>query len=473
MVKDFVIVDHENQIGYYAGFLAASFPLSQFITGLGWGFLSDRYGRRNILLIGLLSNAITMSCFGLSKRFLWAIVSRMAGGFMNGNMGIAKSILADITDSSNRALAFSLLGLMWGLGMIAGPIFGGFFSDPVRQFPQWVGSSVFLKTYPYFLPCFISSCVSMLSFIITLLFLPETAPRYGSYQFLLDVETEDVDSQENATIPPAGSSHLIFSHSNNASVSDIFKSLTLSNPSPVEQIWDAASEGIDVGDDEAEYLEPVSINPLAIQTIGGYALVSLQNVVFEELFSVWAVAPVDNGLALHPHQIGSILSIMGALTIVFQLLVYPILSKQWTPYRIYQVTLPLFLIIWIGIPSLVYIAREPSRKYLISSLTILMGLRRFAIVATYTSMNILITHAATEKTMGVVNGLAQTVVSLIRGIGPIIGGSMWSWSITHSAGFLSYYTVYLLLCLLTIAAFIHSFYIKPIPKFEIVVEDDR
>jgi MFS family permease len=469
MVQDFEIVDKNTDIGYYAGYLAATFSLCQFVTGFGWGYLSDRYGRRSILLFGLFSNALTMSCFGLSKRFVWAIMARMVGGLLNGNMGIAKSILADITDTSNRPFAFSLLGLMWGLGMIAGPIIGGFFCDPVKNIP-FFKASLFLKEYPYFLPCFISSCISIFGFLMALVLLPETAPHLGAYQFLLDVETEEELTNE-LMIPPAAASPLIFATGKNASVSDIFKSLTVQSTAPIESIWDAASEGIEIEDDELEIMDPITINPLAIKTIGSYALLALQNVVFEEFFSVWAVAPIDNGLALHSHHIGSILSIMGALTIVFQLGIYPVLTKQWSPYSIYQATLPIFMLVWMGLPMLVYIAQEPARKYLITCLTILLGFRRFAIVTTYTSMNILITQAATEKTMGLVNGLAQTAVSLVRGIGPIIGGSIWSWSTEHSDGFISYTMVFFLLLALNLVALIHSFYIAPQQKFEIVVED--
>jgi MFS family permease len=472
MVKDFAIVEDDTKIGYYAGFLAATFSLSQFVTGLGWGYLSDRYGRRPILLVGLLSNAVTMACFGLSKSYLWAIAMRVFAGLLNGNMGIAKSILADITDSSTRPFAFSLLGLMWGLGLITGPILGGFLSDPAKNIPSIFGNIEFFKTFRYFLPCFACSCFSGLAFISGIFMLPETAPNLGAYQFILEVDEADDIEEAGFAVPPVTSSPLILSQGKNASVSDIFKSLSLPPQDDRVQIWDAASEGIEVEEeDNPEHDTPIAISPLAVRTIFGYAMIALKNVIFEELFSLWAVAPVDNGLGLHPHQIGGILSIMGGLTLVSQLIVYPLMTKRWSPYKLYQVTLPIFLFVWAALPSLVYIAKDPLRQYLVPALTILMGLRRFAIVTTFTSMNIMITQAATDKTMGLVNGLAQTVISLVRGIGPIIGGSMWSWSVEHSDGFLSYYMVYFFLQLLTISGLIQSFFIEPEQRFELVRDE--
>jgi MFS family permease len=73
MVKGFGIAADEKDIGWYVGMLASSFCLAQLFTSLPWGWISDRIGRRPVILIGLVGNAITCSLFGWSKSFGFAV----------------------------------------------------------------------------------------------------------------------------------------------------------------------------------------------------------------------------------------------------------------------------------------------------------------------------------------------------------------------------------------------------------------
>lgn len=104
MVKDFGIIP--SQIGYYVGFLASSFSFAQLLTSFWWGWLSDRIGRRPVLLIGLVGNAFSLLLFGLSHSLTWAILTRTMSGLLNGNIGVAKSVIGEITDSTNRGIYY-------------------------------------------------------------------------------------------------------------------------------------------------------------------------------------------------------------------------------------------------------------------------------------------------------------------------------------------------------------------------------
>jgi MFS family permease len=112
MVRDFGIAKDEKDIGFYVGFIASSFSLAQFLTSIFWGWMSDKVGRRPVLLLGLLGNTITIIMFGQSHSLTWAIISRSLCGFLNGNIGVAKSLLGEITDTSNEARAYSLFGFV-------------------------------------------------------------------------------------------------------------------------------------------------------------------------------------------------------------------------------------------------------------------------------------------------------------------------------------------------------------------------
>ncbi|CAO3669583.1 unnamed protein product [Rhizopus stolonifer] len=198
MLKDFHLSDDEKEIGTYAGWITSVFFIAQFCTALTWGKISDRYGRRPVLLIGLAGNALSTCLFGLSKNLMWAIAARALCGTMNGNSGVARSAVSEITDNTNKAKAFSIFGFCWGAGMI-----GGYLNHPVTNFPSLFGSSEFLKEYPYFLPCLVSAIGTTFGFIIAFFYLKESNPNVlkrhenNEYTSLLK---NNVDQAEHAGI---------------------------------------------------------------------------------------------------------------------------------------------------------------------------------------------------------------------------------------------------------------------------------
>lgn len=92
------------------------------MTVLQWGRLSDRIGRRPVLLMGLIGLTTSMVCFGLSKTFAMILVSRSIAGVLNGNVGVAKTMMAELTDESNRAFAFSMFPVTWVFGSTVGKL---------------------------------------------------------------------------------------------------------------------------------------------------------------------------------------------------------------------------------------------------------------------------------------------------------------------------------------------------------------
>ncbi|KAG0038253.1 hypothetical protein BGZ82_000697 [Podila clonocystis] len=172
--SDFGITENEDEIGFFCGLIASSFFFAQFCTSIFWGYMSDRYGRRPILLLGLIGSTIASLFFGLSKSLAWAIVSRSMCGLLNGNVGVAKSMLGEIADPSNQSQAFSIFGFAWGIGMIVGPVLGGYLANPAKNFPETFGNWQFFIDYPYFLPCLVAASGGVVGFIVGYFFLEET-----------------------------------------------------------------------------------------------------------------------------------------------------------------------------------------------------------------------------------------------------------------------------------------------------------
>lgn len=90
-------IDDPQKLGYFAGLIASSYYLSQLFSSFFWGYLSDIVGRRPILLIGVTLGSLSCCLFGFSKWLWWAILSRFLFGLLNGNLGVTKSYLTEIT----------------------------------------------------------------------------------------------------------------------------------------------------------------------------------------------------------------------------------------------------------------------------------------------------------------------------------------------------------------------------------------
>ncbi|KZO92165.1 MFS general substrate transporter [Calocera viscosa TUFC12733] len=150
------------------------FALVQLLTVALWGRLSDRIGRKPVVLLGLAGVTLSTLLFGLSRRLWLTILARCLAGGLSGNSAVIQTMISELTDESNESQAFPLYSLMWTLGSVVGPSIGGTLSRPFEQFPG-AFTAPFWREHPYFLPCLASAGITGLS-MFTSLFLRETLP---------------------------------------------------------------------------------------------------------------------------------------------------------------------------------------------------------------------------------------------------------------------------------------------------------
>lgn len=115
------------------GFLIASYPIMQFFGAPTLGVLADMKGRKKILTLSIVGTFIGYVLFalGILTQNIWLLfIGRMIDGFTGGNISIAQSAIADISDETNRSRNFGLIGMAFGLGFVIGPYVGGKLSDP-------------------------------------------------------------------------------------------------------------------------------------------------------------------------------------------------------------------------------------------------------------------------------------------------------------------------------------------------------
>ncbi len=139
------------------GITIAVYSLVQFLFNPVFGSLSDKYGRRKIILYTLLLNATGYIIFSFSHTYLMLILSRVVAGIGGSSIGVAQAYIADVTTNEERSKGMGLIGVAFSLGFLFGPILGGILSH-----------------FGYMVVGLVSASFSILAFILSVFFLPES-----------------------------------------------------------------------------------------------------------------------------------------------------------------------------------------------------------------------------------------------------------------------------------------------------------
>ena len=124
------------------GWLIALYSLMQFILGPAMGALSDRFGRRPIILISLVGLSLDYLLLALAPTIGWVVVARIIGGAMGASIATATAYIADITPPERRAQNFGLIGVAFGVGYVAGPLIGGLLGAYGSRVPFFAASAM-------------------------------------------------------------------------------------------------------------------------------------------------------------------------------------------------------------------------------------------------------------------------------------------------------------------------------------------
>jgi MFS family permease len=113
MIKDFGVTQHESEISVYAGMVTSAFAFAEFSAGVAWGRLSDRIGRKPVLLTGLAGTALSMLIFGFAPNLPVALLARALGGLLNGYVEVPVSCTDALEKNceplSNRSMVLETL----------------------------------------------------------------------------------------------------------------------------------------------------------------------------------------------------------------------------------------------------------------------------------------------------------------------------------------------------------------------------
>jgi len=159
LVKDFV-GGSTAMAGRWFGIIAATYATTQFFFAPILGSLSDRFGRRPVILLSLFGLGVDYLIQGFAPSIGWLFLGRVFAGVMGASFTTANAYIADVSEPENRARNFGLVGVAFGLGFICGPALGGFLGE------------IHLR-----LPFFGSAALALINWLYGFFVLPESLPR--------------------------------------------------------------------------------------------------------------------------------------------------------------------------------------------------------------------------------------------------------------------------------------------------------
>ena len=142
---------------FVTGLLVSSYAAMQFLGAPILGRLSDRYGRRPVLLISIAGTFVGFLLLGFARTLWMLFASRIIDGLTGGNLSVAQAYISDVTEAKDRAKGLGLVGAAFGLGFIIGPVSGGLLS-------QW----------GYAVPAFAAAGLAFLNLLLVYFWLPES-----------------------------------------------------------------------------------------------------------------------------------------------------------------------------------------------------------------------------------------------------------------------------------------------------------
>ncbi|KAM7186635.1 MFS general substrate transporter [Rhypophila sp. PSN 637] len=431
------------EISTYSGVLVASFSLAQFVASLPWGRLSDSYGRRFSVVIGLAISVISNAAFGFSRSFSALLFWRTIAGLANANVGIMRTMTAEIVgpDRKFQTKAFLLLPLVFNSGMVLSLALGGLLAEPAVNIPFLFKGVQWAVDYPYALPAVINSVMLGSALLLAVFWLRETLTgkednkdiglRIGHamqttcfrrqkafYQALSGAEDVLLDS------PPTAQS--------------VTLDESKESKEPATPVENAALGGSNMR------AKPSLRSILTFRTIAAmvsFGLLPLHNSTFMHIFPVFLATPPDGvqhehtnllaftgGLGLHAASIGIWLAVFGIGGILLQLFIYPRMQARIGTLGVFKVSLIIFPLVYLLAPYLSLLPDKGTFSFLrwIGLAIIICGqimARTMAIPSTV----ILLTEAAPAKNvLGTVHGAGNMLACLARAVGPAVGGAVYS-----------------------------------------------
>ena len=154
-------VTHFGMSGIVVGILLSTFSFCQLVSGPVWGNVSDRIGRKRVLIISQIGATIGWAMLAFAPNIVWVFVARIVEGVSGGNIGVTQAYVADLVASKDRARAFGFISATFAAAMVFGPAGGG----------------LLYSRFGFSAPFLAASALQFLTLIVTIVLLPESRTK--------------------------------------------------------------------------------------------------------------------------------------------------------------------------------------------------------------------------------------------------------------------------------------------------------
>ncbi|KAL3456062.1 major facilitator superfamily domain-containing protein [Aspergillus heterothallicus] len=413
-----------GMVGVYVGMIGTAFAVAQLVTNYFWGWLSDRVGRKPVILLGTVLTAVCFVAFGFCSTLYQAVAVQALMGIVNGNQGLVSTCLGEITDKSNQSKAFTYLPVLYGVGGITGPLLGGLLV--IRQNPFNKSEP---NPYPYLAPNLLSAVILLIDFVLALIFLEEsledaeTLPKFGRkirdmFAWLWQITS---NAKRPRSVRPGNHLPYRLIHG-------------LSDDGEHDSDLDSASEVSETHHGHESLTRNELLNRDTILLLLTYLIFALCNIAFNALFPIFSQAAPPIGRGLTPSEIGLAQGFSGVVTIIFQICIFGQLRNKMGNRWSYRAGLFGFVVAFILMPFIGYKGNDAKKSGLTGKSAIMavelcfvLLIKTVAAVGGLTSALLLITNSAPDHAvLGALNGLAQTLSAAGRAVGPFLSGSLFS-----------------------------------------------
>lgn len=494
MVRDFHVAKDPTQISRYTGYLAALFAIAQFLCCIHWGRLSDRIGRKPVLLFGLLGTTVTLVTFGFSRHFYTALLARTAAGALNGNMAVLQTMVGEITtEKRHQLVAFSLLPFLWNVGCFVGPLIGGSRHltrprmDPSSKATELGRYDRFVDRNPYAMSSVVVAGFLLTLTLIGVLFLEEThhklshkydrglavgdwirrglgfdvpprpwesQPKAIDEPIVADEQTPLIDENEVGVDDSDSCSINSFDASGDVSALQSIRRYSSAYSLQPDLLTITLRHTIDSVADETRSLfrafgNRAIFTPQVVATILAYFFIAFHSLIFSEFMPVFLASPMHadklqfpwvlkGGLGWQTESIGRILSTTGVFGCVFVLGLFPIIDKHLGTVKGFRLATSVFPLTYILFPFVVYTtsAYNASLPPWLTPVCLYscVGLSVFGTSLAFPQVSILMFNAAPPRYRTFVNSSGMSATALARFIGPLLWGTLISYFDSKSLG---------------------------------------
>ncbi|RYP90099.1 hypothetical protein DL770_003791 [Monosporascus sp. CRB-9-2] len=438
MIEDFHITEDKSKISFYAGMVTSAFTFAEFVTGLFWGRLSDRIGRKPVLLMGLIGTALSVLIFGFAPNLTVALIARAVGGLLNGNMGVLQTTVAElVTVKEHQPRAYTIMPVVWCLGSIVGPMIGGALARPCISYPDLFTPGTIWERFPYLLPNLFSAVIVFIGVVNGILFLEETHAEKKSRRdrglelgnWILSCiprlpKCTDIRDEKSKLAEMAETQPLMDhdeqlpgyrTNENSPQNSPLLKS-TPATRIPRDSLYLEAVCDSEDSRDSRIFTRPVILN---IMSFGILAFTEAP----EHRVPMSLPLKFVDGFGLDSKTVGIILSVQGVYSLIINMVLVPAVLKRLGALRLFRFLIVAYFALYLVTPYLVLL---PESYRMAGVGLVLIWKCTFANMA-YPSNAILTADSApSHLALGTINGVAASTASLCRAFGPTISGILYS-----------------------------------------------